>query len=170
MQLDLEIGGRVRRVHIERSDRGYRVAVDDRRFDVDARSVGREAMSLLVDDGQGVVRSVDATVTARPGGAPLDVTVDGVVVPATPVSSFGRRVGESAAGAGPQQVTSPMPGKVLRVLVAPGDAVEPRQGLVVIEAMKMENELRAGRAGRVKAVRVVPGQSVEAGAPLVLVE
>ena len=63
-----------------------------------------------------------------------------------------------------------MPGKVVRILVAPGDAVEPRQGLVVIEAMKMENELRAARAGRVMTVRVVQGQSVEAGALLVSVE
>lgn len=170
MKFDLEIGGRVRRVSIERGDRGYHVAVDDRPFDVDARALGRDGLSLLVENGAGVARSVEATVTARPGSGALDVTIDGVVMPATLVSSFGRRAGESAAGAGPQQVTSPMPGRVLRVLVAPGDAVEPRQGLVVIEAMKMENELRAGRAGRVKAVRVVPGQSVEAGAPLVLVE
>jgi biotin carboxyl carrier protein len=63
-----------------------------------------------------------------------------------------------------------MPGKVARVLVSPGEVVEPRQGLVVIEAMKMENELRAARAGRVMTVRVVQGQSVEAGALLVSVE
>ena len=63
-----------------------------------------------------------------------------------------------------------MPGKVLRVLVRAGDAVEPRQGLVVIEAMKMENELRAARAGRVKSVRVSEGQSVDAGALLAIVE
>jgi biotin carboxyl carrier protein len=69
-----------------------------------------------------------------------------------------------------QQVVAPMPGKVIRVLVAPGDAVAPKQGLVVIEAMKMENELRASGAGRVKAVRVAEGQSVEAGTLLVTVE
>jgi biotin carboxyl carrier protein len=63
-----------------------------------------------------------------------------------------------------------MLGRILRLLVAPGDAVQPRQGLVVIEAMKMENELRASRAGRVKAVKIAEGQSVEAGALLVTVE
>ena len=73
-------------------------------------------------------------------------------------------------GSGPQHVIAPMPGKIVRLLVAPGDAVEPRQGLVVIEAMKMENELRASRAGRVKAIKVAEGQSVEAGALLVTVE
>lgn len=170
MQFDLEIGGRVRRILVERRDGRVQVAVDDRRFAVDHRALGGDRWSLLVEEGGGVVTSVEAAVLARPGSAALEVTVDGVAMPATLVSAFGRRAGEAAAGVGPQQVTAPMPGKVLRVLVAPGDAVEPRQGLVVIEAMKMENELRAGRAGRVTAVRVVAGQSVEAGAPLVLVE
>ncbi len=62
-----------------------------------------------------------------------------------------------------------MPGKIVRVLVRPGDAVVAKQGLVVVEAMKMENELRAARAGRVREVAVTEGQSVEAGALLVVV-
>ena len=63
-----------------------------------------------------------------------------------------------------------MPGKVVRVLVAPGAEVKARQGLVVVEAMKMENEVRAVRDGLVREVLVVEGQSVEAGAMLVVVE
>jgi biotin carboxyl carrier protein len=63
-----------------------------------------------------------------------------------------------------------MPGRVLRVLVRPGDAVEARQGLVVIEAMKMENELTTTRAGRVREVTVAAGAAVEAGRLLVVIE
>ena len=63
-----------------------------------------------------------------------------------------------------------MPGKVVRVLVKPGDEVKARQGLVVVEAMKMENELRAARDGRVRDVGVAEGQSVDAGAVLLVVE
>jgi biotin carboxyl carrier protein len=63
-----------------------------------------------------------------------------------------------------------MPGRVVRVLVAAGDEVIARQGLVVVEAMKMENELTASRAGRVAEVAVVEGQSVEAGRLLVRLE
>jgi biotin carboxyl carrier protein len=63
-----------------------------------------------------------------------------------------------------------MPGKVVRVLVAVGDAVEPRQPMIVVEAMKMENELRASRAGTVSEVHVREGVSVEAGAPLVVIQ
>jgi biotin carboxyl carrier protein len=61
-----------------------------------------------------------------------------------------------------------MPGRVVKVLVAPGDAVAARQGLVVVEAMKMENELRAPRAGRVSEVRVHEGAPVEANTVLIV--
>ena len=63
-----------------------------------------------------------------------------------------------------------MPGKVVRVPVRPGDQVEARQPVVVIEAMKMENALSAGRAGIVREVLVQEGMSVEAGRPLVVLE
>jgi len=171
VHFDLEIGGRVRRVRVERQDAHYQVAVDDRVFLVDSRSVNRETLSLLVQDGDGSVRSVDASVQPRPGSCTLDVSVSGQTLPATLLTRFGARPAEGGgSGSGPQQVLAPMPGKVVRVMVAPGDSVEPRQGLVVIEAMKMENELRAARAGRVKTVRAAEGQSVEAGALLVIVE
>ncbi len=75
-----------------------------------------------------------------------------------------------AAGEGAQSVIAPMPGKVVRVLVSPGDAVEPGQGLVVVEAMKMQNELKTRRAGRVAAVPVRPGETVSAGAILATIE
>ena len=63
-----------------------------------------------------------------------------------------------------------MPGKVVKVLVRAGDEVKARQGLVVVEAMKMENELRSPKDGRVSEVLVAEGASVEAGRPLVVVE
>jgi biotin carboxyl carrier protein len=63
-----------------------------------------------------------------------------------------------------------MPGRVVRVLVAPGDVVTARQGVIVVEAMKMENELRSPKAGTVKEVSVTSGTSVEAGRVLVVIE
>ena len=76
----------------------------------------------------------------------------------------------SAAPGGPAPVLAPMPGLIVRVTVAPGDAVEAGQGVVVMEAMKMENELRAVSAGRVKSVEVSPGAAVEKGTLLVALE
>lgn len=75
--------------------------------------------------------------------------------------------GRSAAATGPAALVAPMPGLVVRVNVQPGDEVQPGQPLVVIEAMKMENELRATVAGTVSAVRFQPGSVVEKGAVLV---
>ena len=63
-----------------------------------------------------------------------------------------------------------MPGKVVRVLVAPGDAVEAGQGLIVVEAMKMQNEMKASRAGRVAAVPAKEGATVAAGDVLATIE
>ena len=82
-----------------------------------------------------------------------------------------RDLSAAAAGpSGPQPLVAPMPGLVVRVEVEPGDEVRPGQGLVVMEAMKMENELRSSGAGRVKRVLVAAGQAVEKGAVLVEME
>jgi biotin carboxyl carrier protein len=71
---------------------------------------------------------------------------------------------------GPQVILAPMPGKIVRLLAKVGQAVKAGEGLIVIEAMKMENELRSPKAGRVKDVSVTPGTSVEAGRVLVVIE
>jgi glutaconyl-CoA/methylmalonyl-CoA decarboxylase subunit gamma len=81
--------------------------------------------------------------------------------------AFSAALGSRGAAAGEQTLTSPMPGRVLKVLVAEGDAVTAGAPLVVVEAMKMENELVAARDGSVKKVFVSPGQAVESGARLV---
>jgi pyruvate carboxylase subunit B len=78
--------------------------------------------------------------------------------------------GAAAAKAAPARLTAPMPGMIVRVAVQVGEQVTPGQGLVVMEAMKMENELRATSAGRVKALLVQPGTAVEKGATLLELE
>src|SRR6185436_13247994 len=74
-----------------------------------------------------------------------------------------RGQGSGAAGSGPLRIMAPMPGKIVRVLVKTGDAVRARQPVVVVEAMKMENELRADRDGTVAEIHAREGMSVEAG-------
>lgn len=86
-----------------------------------------------------------------------------------PRSLQGRR-GASDGAAGPRAVKAPMPGRVVRVLVAVGDEVAEQQGVVVIEAMKMQNELKSPKAGRVARVAVAVGDAVGAGDVLAVVE
>jgi len=78
--------------------------------------------------------------------------------------------GANAGPSGPAPIVAPMPGLVVRINVAPGDTVEAGQGVVVMEAMKMENELRATAAGTVRSVEVGPGTAVEKGTLLVSLE
>ena len=127
-------------------------------------------------------RSATARPATRPrlldGREPGDVEVylrAGVVQHARgrrpgPAALERRRARRWRGRAGRSGVTAPMPGKIVKVLVKPGDAVAARQGLVVIEAMKMENELRASRDGQVKDVHVAEGDLVEAGRLLTVIE
>jgi biotin carboxyl carrier protein len=173
MKFQFDVADRARTVEVLREMTGYRVAVDGRARLVDAVRVGPNTWSLIVrDTASGEVTSVEATVVPQNGNGAVDVYLDGHRVTVAQRTGLGRRsrAAEGAQGTGPQRVTAPMSGKVVRVLVAAGDQVQPRQGLVVVEAMKMENELRATRAGRVKDIFVQEGQSVEAGTVLTVVE
>jgi len=120
--------------------------------------------SILMDG-----RSYDAHVEETPGG--LVVTIDGFrfEIDARDPRRFTRR-SAGRGGEGVQTVTAPMPGKVVRVLVAPGEAVEAGQGLLVVEAMKMQNEMKAPRAGKVLSVSTREGATVKAGEALAVIE
>ncbi len=175
MNLEIAVGNGVRAVSVTRKGALLHVSVDGRTTVVDARRVGEMELSLLVapDDGSAPVRGVDASLAAQRTSGDFDVHVAGRTIPVQVrlAGSFGRQKTAGAAqGTGPQRITAPMPGKIVRVLVKPGDEVKARQGLVVVEAMKMENELRAARDGRVRDVAVTEGPSVDAGALLLVVE
>ena len=176
MIFEVAIGDRVRTVGIVRKGAMLHVDVDGRPHIVDARRVSDSTVSMLVqlDGARAASRSVDAAFAMQPTAGDFDVHLDGLTIPVQirPAGSFGRQKkdGPAAHAVGPQRVIAPMPGKIVRVLVKPGDHVKARQGLVVVEAMKMENELRAARDGRVRDVAVAEGQSVDAGAVLLVVE
>ena len=163
MTFEVDINGRTRTVAVEKYGGGkYRVSLDGALHEVDASRVGVYGLSLL-EAATGISREVQVT----PGSArgELLISTGGRTLVAL---VNGRRTGRPAAdagagGDGQQAVIAPMPGRVVRVLVAQGDEVAVRQGVVVIEAMKLDKELRSPKAGRVKEVSVTPGTSVDAG-------
>ena len=114
-------------------------------------------------------RSYDARVEETPGG--LVVVIDGhrFEIAAEDPRRWSRKAGGSSAE-GVQTVAAPMPGKVVRVLVAPGETVTAGQGLLVVEAMKMQNEMKAARAGRILTVTAKEGATVSAGEILATIE
>ena len=104
-------------------------------------------------------------------GAGTEIWVNGRRLTMEVFDSRDLRPGPCAtANHGRQEIAASMPGKVIRVLVAAGDTVEEGQGLVVVEAMKMQNEMKSPKAGRVAEVRARPDATVGAGEILVVVE
>lgn len=175
MTFEIAAGNGVRTVTVSRKGPLLHVVIGERTHVVDVRRIGDLALSLLVQpqDGSQPIRSVDAALAAQRTAGDFDVHAAGRTIPVQvrQAGGFGRQKQAGAAqGTGPQRIIAPMPGKIVRVLVKTGDEVKARQGLVVVEAMKMENELRAARVGRVREVSVVEGQSVDAGAILLVVE
>ena len=188
VRYQVEIGGRTRQVAVARVGDAFAVTVDGREWHVDAARIDAQTLSLLVDSvwPNETPGSANAASGAGPAGPRLssEVTIAPdplggliVCVDATPVAVAldsrrrrGRADDAGAGGSGPQRLVAPMPGKVVRVLVGPGEAVRARQPLVVVEAMKMENELRAGRDGTVAEIHAREGTSVDAGALLIVIQ
>ena len=169
MRYEIEVGGRLRQVAVERAGDGFAVELDGRTCRVDASRVDAHTLSLILDNE--VDSRTGSEVTIVPGRSAGQFTIQIGALPIAVTVNGRRRVGASnPAAAGPQRIAAPMPGKIVRVLVRPGDAVTARQPLVVVEAMKMENELRASRDGTVAEVHVREGLSVEAGAPLIVIQ
>lgn len=171
MLFEIDINERTHKVAVEKvggagSDGGaFRVLIDGVPAAVDARRTDL-GLSLVFADG----RSVDVAVTDRPGGEWFVQLPHADVTASVDARRYQRSESGGGAKSGAQRVAAPMPGRVVRILVAVGDEVAHRQGVVVVEAMKMENELGASKAGRVKEIAVVEGQSVEAGRLLIVIE
>jgi len=158
----------VRQVTLDRTGGRFAASIDGRVRRVDVARIGAHTMSLLVDDG---VRTYDIGVTGSPATGLLHVRVGTTIIDVAVNGGRRRRHDRGAeAGSGPQRIVAPMPGRIVRVGVKTGDAVRARQTVVVVEAMKMENELKAARDGVVGELRAVEGASVEAGALLVVIQ
>lgn len=170
MTFEIDINGTTRSVAVDRlstTPPRFRVTFDGRSQVVDAVRVESDTLSLIFPD-QGCASH---EVGFAEGPMPGELTVylhEGTLVAS--VNARRSRRAAVAAASGVQRIVAPMPGKVLRVLAAAGDDVAARQPLVVVEAMKMENELSSPRAGRVKEVAVRAGESVEPGRLLMIVE
>ena len=152
-------------VELEPAGAGHRVSVDGQVIDADAKIVAHSTVSVLIG-GQSfevhVTPSLDGKLKLQTGPHEFTAEVQ------DPRAWQGRRHGAVEAE-GRQQIVAPMPGKVIRVLVGTGDEVEAGQGLVVVEAMKMQNEIRSPKKGKIERLQVKEGQAVNAGEVLCVV-
>jgi len=165
VQLASPSGERTYVLELEHDAAVWRVTLDGRPVVVDAVEIAPNTLSVLLD-GQ----SFEITVTPCPDGKLMlqtgaqEFTAEVI----DPRAWSGRRHGHVEAE-GRQQIVAPMPGKVVRLLVKAGDRVKAGQGLLVVEAMKMQNEIRSPKGGTVERVLAKEGQPVNGGEVLCVV-
>lgn len=159
---DVSINGKAYRVELQRVDDGWLCRVDGREFRINAEQINATTLSLLIEGESYQVRRPSENSIAV-GERLYEVSVD------DPRAWRGKKR-SGAAGEGPQKLVASMPGKIVRVLAAEGDAISAGQGIAVIEAMKMQNEIKSAKAGVLKKLLVQPGLNVNAGKVLAIIE
>ena len=163
-RLALRLDGVRAEVEVRDSPEGTRVHLDERWHHVDFVPTGRHGVWSLLIDGE----SWEVYAQQRPGG--WDVLIGNEVFAvevSTPQAAARARAPEPE---GVWLLRSPLAGVVVEAAVKPGDTVESGRVLLVVESMKINNELTAARAGTVAMVYVQPGERVERGAPLLRIE
>ena len=162
MRYAVSIDGKSFDVEIAALDGKWNCQIDGREIAIDFVWLGENAGSLFIAGKSFEVRR-DADGGIFVGAKRVEVSID------DPRSWQGRRWRESAH-TGPQKLKASMPGKIVRILAREGDEIQAGQGVVVVEAMKMQNEIRSPRAGKVQRVLVREGANVNPGEVLAIVE
>jgi biotin carboxyl carrier protein len=166
IQLEGLFGKKAHSIELERNDSGWRIILDGQLLDADALQISPYIFSILLNGQSHEVRITPESC----GKLKLQTrTQEFIAEVVDPRSWSGRRHGQVEAE-GRQQIVAPMPGKIVRVLVKAGDRVEAGHGLLVVEAMKMQNEIRSPKSGIVERVLAKEGQLVTAGEVLAWVE
>lgn len=164
MIFDVTVNGRDFRVEVEQQESGsWSCHVDGDPIAVDSAKTAAGVLSILIGGESYEVVANPAQQQIAIGGTRYSVEVR------DPRSWRSRRAG-SGTEEGPKKVVAPMPGKVVRVIAQPGAEVELGAGVIVIEAMKMQNELKSPKKGKVRKVLVTEGAAVNAGDVLAVIE
>jgi biotin carboxyl carrier protein len=142
----------------------YRLTIGSEVWEVDGRLTAQGIYSLLI----GGVSHV-ADVWDEDGACVVDVGAERYVIHVEEHTRYILRTKGSGGGQSARTLVAPLPGRIVKVAVKPGDRVEKGATLLVIEAMKMENEFKAGASGTIAEVRVEPGQAVNGGDVLIVI-
>ena len=165
MTFNVIIGDRTHRLELRKREGSWLAKLDQHEMEVDAALTARDVISVLIGGKAYEVkreRSLNGETHMIVGSARYAVQVE------DPRSLRTRRT-TAAHAHGPQNITAPMPGKIVRILVSKGQDVEPGEGVVVIEAMKMQNVLKSPKKGTVQHIVVTESSNVNAGDVLVTI-
>ena len=166
MTYDVIVDGKKHEVELDRGDKVWLCKVDGKFIEVDAALTARDVLSLLVGGKAYEVkreRSLQGELHMVIGSARYAVEVQ------DPRSLRSRRA-LGAGDAGPQKLKAPMPGKIVRILVSEKEQVKAGQGIIVMEAMKMQNEMKSPKDGKVQKILATENAAVNAGDTLAIIE
>jgi biotin carboxyl carrier protein len=164
MKLTLKINGLEQQVEVERRGSQAHFSINDREIPADVTEVTPGVYSILLGG-----EAFEARVESQLRGLRVHIGWHEYAVEIIDPRQWRRDRGSSAEAEGRQQLVAPMPGKIVHLLVSAGQAVEAGQGLVVVEAMKMQNEIKSPKAGKVEKLIAREGQAVSAGDTLVII-
>ncbi len=165
MLYEILIEGKSHKVELAREGERWACTFDGQKVDVDAVITRHDVLSVVIG---GTAYEVKRERT--PTDVHLWVKNSRFAVDVRDPRSLRSRKGRGGATEGPQKIAAPMPGKIVRVLAPAGTNVEAGQGIIVVEAMKMQNEMKSPKAGTVKQVLVAEGATVNAGDVLAIIE
>ena len=166
MIYEVLIDGSTHKVEIENQGSTWQCSVDGKKYEIDASLTARDVLSVLVG---GKAYEVKREYSLS-GETHVIIGSERFAAEVRDPRSLRSRKAAAGVGEGPQKIAAPMPGKVVRIMVQQGAEVEAGQGIMVVEAMKMQNEVKSPKAGRVVSVSAGEGQTVTAGAVLAVIE
>jgi len=165
MVYDVAINGKRHRLELARAEAGWHCRLDGRDIKIDAVLVQRDVLSVLIAGNAYEIKREQT-------GTDMHLWVGSVPYLAElhDPRSLRRRRGRGADEKGPRKLLAPMPGKVVRILIGEGQPVEAGQSILVVEAMKMQNEIKSPKKGTVQKIVAAEGANVNAGDVLAIVE
>jgi biotin carboxyl carrier protein len=162
MDLQFNINQETYKIEIDSKDGKFLVKLGAKQYHVDSQPISQNCLSLLVD-GKAYTVFVAEEKTKRY----ISVEGEQFCIEEAKSEAETRSVAEAATLKGIPTISSPMPGKIVKILVREGDKVRKGQGLVIVEAMKMENEIRSPGAGMVKKINFKEGNLVDTADPII---
>lgn len=166
MKYEVLINGHSHQIDLERADKGYQAIVDGEPFSLDVVMTARDVLSII-HEGRNYEAKREYSLM---GETHVIVGSERFLAEVRDPRSLRSRRAAAGHEAGPAKILAPMPGKIVRVIAVEGDVVEAGQGLVVVEAMKMQNEIKAPKSGKVTNIAVKEASAVNAGDLLCIVE
>jgi biotin carboxyl carrier protein len=165
MIYEVTIGGRTHKVELARAGTSWHCKLDGRELPLDVASLQNGVLSILVDG-----KSYEVKQETTPTETNIVIGSERFHAVVRDPRSLRSRRSAGSAEEGIKKITSPMPGKVVRILAPAGTTVENGQGVLVIEAMKMQNEMKSPKKGTIKKISASVGDAVEAGQVLAEIE